>query len=307
MSDPGLDVVGLGYCSLDYLGIVPERPDFDTDTLSLGDFCVDGGGPVSTALVAATRLGLRTGYLGVFGDDEAGARLKIMFEAEGVDVSQLRIAPGCRSQVCMVLVESGTGRRSILCHRPTYPPLLLDDADRACVQTARALHLDAHHMGAAIRAAGWAREKGIPVFLDANRPRPGLDELIPLVDYLVTSATFASAYTGDPDRLSAQLALLALGPRAVVSTQGPDGCSWVSRDGGGRAPGFAVRAVDTTGAGDSFHGAFVFGVLAGWGLPRVARFANAVAALNCRKLGGRVGLPTLEETLSFMRSNERGT
>jgi ribokinase len=156
-------------------------------------------------------------------------------------------------------------------------------------------------MDAAITAARWARRAGIPVFFDANRPREGLDVLLPLVDYLVTSATFPQAFTGESDLQRAAQRLLDLGPRAVVVTQGAGGCRWFTREGAGAEPGFCVKVVDSTGAGDAYHGAFVYGVLAGWDLPRVARFSNAVAALNCRKLGGRAGLPDLREALALAK------
>ncbi|NIO69688.1 MAG: hypothetical protein GTN71_11830, partial [Anaerolineae bacterium] len=160
-----MDVVGLGYCSLDYLGIVPGRPEFDADTVSLSDFAKSGGGPVSTALVALARLGARTGYMGVLGKDEGGAFLKGEFEREGVDLSRLRVQAGARSQICIVLVEAGTGRRSILCYR-AKGELALDEADRTYISSARYLHLDGHHMDAAITAARWARADGVKVSFD---------------------------------------------------------------------------------------------------------------------------------------------
>ena len=296
-----LDVVGLGYCSYDYLAVVPQRPDFDTDTQTLADFATGGGGPVSTALVALARLGARTAYLGVLGDDAHGQALGAMFAVEGVDCSRLRWAAGCRSQVCVILVEQGTGRRSILCYRPTYPPLALDNADLALIESARALHLDGHHMDTAVQAAQFAHSRGVLVSLDANRPREGLDRLLPHVDLLIASATFPTAYTGVTELGQAMEQLRRMGPGVVVATQGERGCIWLSAEGRGEVPGFRVQAVDTTGAGDAFHGAFLFGQLRGWPLARTAEFANAVAALNCTALGGRAGLPTLPKTIAFLR------
>jgi sugar/nucleoside kinase (ribokinase family) len=297
------DVVGLGYCSYDYLAVVPERPDFDTDTLTLSDFATDGGGPVSTALVALARLCAQTAYLGVLGDDAYGQALEAMFGVEGVDCTRLRWAAGCRSQMCVVLVEQSTGRRSILCHRPTYPPLALEDADFTLIATSRALHLDSHHMDAAMQAAQFARSRGITVSLDANRPREGLERLLPLVDLLIASGTFPSAFMGIADIWEAMQGLCQMGPEVVVVTEGDKGCIWLSNEGGGSAPGFRVQAVDTTGAGDAFHGAFLFGHLRGWPVAQTAEFANAVAAINCTRLGGRSGLPTLPQTLAFLREH----
>jgi sulfofructose kinase len=296
-----MDVVGLGYCSLDYLGIVPGRPEFDADTVSLGDFAKSGGGPVSTALVALARLGAHAGYIGVLGDDEGGAFLKGEFERERVDLSRLRVQAGARSQICMVLVEAGTGRRSILCYRGAGE-LVLDEADRTYISLARCLHLDGNHMDATITAARWARTDGVKVSFDANRPRPGLDELLPLVEILIASERFPPAYTGQKDRVQAGRSLLEMGPEIVVITLGAEGCLCLWSDQGIHVPGFQVDVVDTTGAGDAFHGAFLYGLLQGWELERTATFANAVAAINCTRLGGRAGLPSLSEVEAFLEA-----
>jgi sulfofructose kinase len=300
-----VDVVGLGYCSLDYLGIVPGRPEFDLDTVSLSDFAKSGGGPVSTALVTLARLGARTGYIGVLGEDEGGAFLKGEFEREGVDLSRLRVQTGACSQICMVLVEAGTGRRSILCYRAAGE-LVLDEADRLYVSSARYLHLDGHHMDAAITAAGWACAAGVKVSFDANRPRPRLDELLPLVDVLIVSERFPLAYTGHEDQVRAGRRLLEMGPEIVVITLGSEGCLCLWEDRAIHVPGFQVDVVDTTGAGDAFHGAFLYGLLQGWELERTAIFANAVAAINCTRLGGRAGLPDLSEVEIFLKKRHSG-
>ncbi|MDH4135920.1 MAG: carbohydrate kinase family protein [Anaerolineae bacterium] len=295
-----MDVVGLGYCSLDYLGIVPGRPEFDVDTVSLSDFAKSGGGPVSTALVALARLGACTGYIGVLGEDEGGAFLKGEFEQEGVDLNRLRVQAGARSQTCMVLVEAGTGRRSILCYRAAGE-LLLDEADRAYISSARYLHLDGNHMDAAITAACWARADGVKVSFDANRPRRRLDELLPLVDILIASERFPPAYTGKEDQVPAGRSLLEMGPEIVVITLGARGCLCLWENQVIHVPGFQVDVVDSTGAGDAFHGAFLYGLLQGWELGRTAIFANAVAAINCTRLSGRAGLPSLSEVEVFLK------
>jgi len=302
MSGPAKrDIVGIGYCSYDYLAIMPECPNFDADTMTLADMKTDGGGPVATALVTASRLGTRTGYLGVLGDDTHGQALAAMFQAEGVDCSRLRTAQGCRSQVCIVLVEQQTGRRSILCHRPAYPPLTLQDTDLAYIASAQVLHLDGHHMEAAIQAAQFARSRDVLVCLDANRPRPSLDCLLPHVDMLIATERFPTAYTGTTDLWSAAHYLQSQGPRCVVVTRGGRGCIWTAAHERGETPGFEVPVVDTTGAGDAFHGAFLFAWLQGWPIAQTAEFACAVAAINCTRLGGRSGLPTFRQAIRFLQ------
>lgn len=301
---PPLDVVGLGYCAWDYVGIVDHIPEFDAPTVSLADLASSGGGPVSTALVALARLGAQSGYLGVIGDDQPGLSIKQAFEEEGVDVSHLRVQPRARSAVCIVLVHAQTGQRSILCYRGTFKEVQLQQADRPYITAARFLHLDGHHMSAAITAAQWMREAGGTVVLDANRPRPRLDELLPWVDVLITNASFPPAYTGQQDIGDAARELMHTGARLVVTTLGEKGCICFSGSESLHVPGFAVKIIDSTGAGDAFHGAFIYGLLRGWSLLRTATFANAVAALNCMALGGRAGLPRLGDVEAFLESHE---
>ena len=303
--------------------------------MSLDDFAISGGGPVSTALVTLARLGARTGYVGAIGDDAAGLSLRRAFEEEGVDISHLRVRPATRSPVCICLVQADTGKRVILCYRGTAGEVNLEPADRSYITAARILHLDGHHMDAAITAARWMHEAGATatvspkatVVLDANRPRPRLDELLPWVDVLITNSHFPGAYTGEALLEQAVRKLLwsvttsrhgsggtatasrqtggGTGPGLVVSTLGERGCLCATAEGQSHVPGFEVPVVDTTGAGDAFHGAFIFGLLQGWALERTATFANAVAAVNCTALGGRAGLPRLPEVEEFLRKAGR--
>lgn len=297
-----VDVVGLGYCSYDILAITPYMPQFD-DVVGthLADLVYDGGGPVGTALTALARLGARAGYVGVLGDDHEGRQLRDLFEQEGVDLARLRVSRDVGTNLCLILVEQATAHRAILCRsRVDKDALVLDETDRAYVEAARVLHLDGQFMPAAIEAASWARAAGVKVCLDANHPRPGLDELLPLVDWLVVAGPFPAAQTGFSDPGAAARVLLDSGVEVLVVTQGAQGCRvWTQESGetlssgeqGLHVPGFQVEAEDTTGAGDAFHGGFIYGMLQGWPLPQAATFANAVAALNCQTLGGRRGLP----------------
>ncbi len=302
---PAFDVVGLGYCSWDYVGVIERIPAFDSPTVSLLDFSSSGGGPVATALVTLARLGIRTGYIGVVGDDQPGAEIKATLEQEGVDLAHLQVEEGARSPICMVLVQKQTGQRSIQCYRGTRREVELQAAHHSYVTAARFLHLDGHHIDAAISAAQWMRQAGRTVVFDANKPRPRLEELLPWVDVLITDSHFPEAYTGHHKPLDAAKALLQMGAQLVVTTLGDKGCMCFTRDRMWYVPGFTVPVVDTTGAGDAFHGAFIYGLLQEWTILRTAEFANAVAALNCTALGGQSALPSLEQALSFLHSTGR--
>jgi sulfofructose kinase len=302
LSSGNPQVVGLGYCAWDYVGRVSDLPDFDSPTLDLSELVSSGGGPVATALVALARLGVRTGYIGAVGDDDPGLRIRAAFEEEGVDLRRLRPQSNTRSPVCLVLVQAGTGRRAILCYRGNGTDIVLRDKDRTYLTSAQILHLDAHHLQAAITAAQWMRQSGRSVVLDANKPRPRLGELLTWTDVLITNSSFPEEYTGKRDLEQAASLLLQEGPRLVVSTLGEQGCSCFTRDCGFHVAGFSLPVIDTTGAGDAFHGGFIFGLLQEWSLRRTAEFANAVAALNCTALGGRTALPDLSQAYELLRS-----
>lgn len=297
-----IEVIGLGYNSYDVLAIVSDLPDFDdVRGAHIDDLVFDGGGPAGTALATLARLGAETGYIGLMGDDREGRWLAELFDADGVDMSRMRVSDQVGTNVCLILVEQGTGGRSILCRRGVgQRDLTLDAADRQIIQEAKVLHLDGQFMPAAIQAAGWMGETDGKVCFDANHPRPRLDELLPLTNWLVVAEPFPQAYTGLADRDEAASDLLAIGPEVLAVTLGAEGCHLWSAGESFHSPGFKVQAVDTTGAGDAFHGGFIYGMLQGWELQRVARFANAVAALNCRTLGGRQGLPKLDEVQQLL-------
>jgi ribokinase len=296
-SNRQLEVVGLGYCAYDILAITPGPPEFDdVRAQHVPELVRDGGGPVGTALTALARLGIRAGYVGVLGDDFEGRWLRDRFLQEDVEVSRLRLSDSTGTNVCLILVEQSTARRAMLCHMRVHPhDLALDQADRAYIQAARVLHLDGQFMPAAIRAAQWARAAGVKVCLDANHPRAQMDELLPLVDWLVAAEPFPKAYTGNVDPGAAAQRLLQGGSEVLVVTHGERGCQVWTRNERFQLDGIQIEAKDTTGAGDAFHGGFIFGMLQGWSLRQSASFANATAAINCQTLGGRRGLPTLSQ------------
>lgn len=301
-------VVGLGYCTYDILAIVPGPPRFDDVAgIHLSDMVHDGGGQVGTALSALARLSVRTGYLGALGIDREGTVLLDQFHELGVDTTRIRVSGQWGTNVCLILVDATTAQRAILCHRRVdHSALQLDEQDRRIIHSAKVLHLDGQFMPAAIEAAQWAREAGVQVCYDGNHPRPDLDKLIPHVSWLVVAEPFPRAYTGAAELSSAVHSLLADGPEIVVVTMGRRGCQVWTATQHLEIPGFEVDAIDTTGAGDAFHGAFIYGMLQGWSLARVAQFANAVGAINCRTLGGRRGLPTATETWDFIRAHHKG-
>ena len=306
-------VVGLGMATLDVLLRLADMPTWDRGT-RLSDFGFDGGGPVGTAIVAAAKLGALTGFVGTAGDDTAAELKLCSFVTAGVDLSRIVRREAPEDQIIVVHVHERTGERVFSgVSRPTDVKLLAEELDRAYITSADYLHLDGWHPEAALQAAKWMQEAGKTVVLDGSKTTgPVLGprrELIKHVDVLISGSGFAQGVTGLPDRWAALDAILELGPRIAVQTEGELGSYTVSRDprfGADRfhMPAFSCPVLDTTGAGDVFHGAFIVGMIHDWSLRDIVRFATAVSAIKCTRLGGRAGIPDFDEVMAFLA--ERG-
>jgi len=299
-----MKVTGLGQCSLDYIVSVKKFPKEDSKEEAI-DFITQGGGPVATALVALSRLGVKTYFTGIVSDDDVGHAIKKGLVAEGVDTRGLVVKKGGRSQRAFIVANIKNGSRTIYWQRPVGPrfaPMELQPGDvKASLMRGRDfLLVDGLMMEAANRAVGLARDKKIPVMLDAGSVRPGMLKLCRLSDYVVGSEAFSNAVSPEPEETLKKISALA--PRAVTITLGRRGSITWSGGGVFRAPAFRVRAVDTTGAGDVFHGGYIYGLLRGWKIEDTVSFASAFAALKCLSPGGRTGIPGLKETLDFIKA-----
>lgn len=294
------DVIGVGYSAVDYFGIVEDYPPPADVKMPMAQFTKQGGGPVATALVALARLGARTAFVGKMGDDEFGNFMKTELKKENVDISQVVTEPGASSQFAFIIVDNATGKRTILWSQSDVSPLRESEIHRDFITSAKILHLDGLQMEAALVSARWCKESGVTVVLDGDTIRPGIQELLTLTDVLITSHAFAVQFTGENDINKAIQKMRLLGPKIVGVTLGTEGSVISWEDNIIRKPAFKVKAVDTTGAGDVFHGAFIYGLLKDWTIEKTAEFASAVAAMKCQKLGGRSGIPSLDEVLTFL-------
>lgn len=293
-----MKVVGLGQCSLDYITLVDGFPAEDAKQEVL-DFVIQGGGPVATALVTLSRLGVKTSIIGRVSDDRAGDEIRKGLREEGVDTKGLLVKEGGKSQLAFILVNSAKGSRTICWQRPTVPAITLREIDPAIFKGASFLMLDGLMAEASYHAAAVASKMNIPIMLDAGRMRPGMLKLAYMSDYVVCSEEFVAGM-----KLSLKEAFKKLSggkAKAVTVTLGDKG-SFTWHEGKiFMQKAFRVKTVDTTGAGDVFHGAYAFGVLQGWDIKKTVKFASIVAAMKCRKLGGRTGIPTLQEAMRFLK------
>jgi sugar/nucleoside kinase (ribokinase family) len=304
------DVVGFGFNTYDHVCLVARAPAFDAKQ-RLIEYRLQPGGQVPTALVALQRWGLRTAYVGPFGDDAGGRLQRASLEAEGVDVRATRLRSGVASQTSVILVDAASGSREVLWQRPDGLALGADELDRDALVGGKILLMDADDIDTAIIAARWAKNAGVVVVLDVDVPGPRTLELLRFSDVAIVTDGFPQELAGTPSLRDALLRMADMGPTIVAATCGGRGAvAYARRARSGRAEdrggwydveAFPVQAVDTTSAGDLFHAGFIFGLLREWQLPAIWRFAAAAAALECTQLGGRAAIPSLAAALALAR------
>jgi sugar/nucleoside kinase (ribokinase family) len=301
-SDTEYDVAGFGTNAVDYLINVNAYPEFNSK-VALTDWQVLPGGEVASTLVALQRLGCKTAYAGSFGGDDAGKLGLRSLIDEGVNVDRVRFVSDARTQVAFIIVDEGSGERTILWQRDDKMRYSPDDAPLDLAHSAKILHMTPHDTAAAIAMARVARDAGTVVSLDVDNTFDGLDQLLSLTDIMIASSDLLERLTGTRDKLSAMTEVAARYGCAVVGvTLGSEGSYILANGVFIDTPSFAVpdRCVDTTGAGDAFRAGFLFGLIKGWNAAEAARSANAVAALKCRSVGARTSLPTVAELQALL-------
>jgi sulfofructose kinase len=300
-------VVGLGLATVDVLIRFKELPVWDKPT-SAEQFALEGGGMSATGTVAAARLGMAAGFIGTFGTGLLGDLKLHSLSDRGVDVSRAVHRKNPEGTIVLVYVNDEGERMFCGVRGPKQAEIRPEELDRPYLTGADYLLIDGCESKAALAAARWMREAGKTVIFDgwktSDKLGPSFHEIMPYVDILICGSGFAPSLTGRQDLHEAGRAALALGPKIVVQTEGSDGCYTATADEEFHTPAFPVQVVDTTGAGDVFHGAFIVGLSRGWSLRQIALFSTAVSAVKCTRLGGRAGIPTFEETLAFLA--ERG-
>jgi sulfofructose kinase len=292
---PTYDVCAIGCVCWDYVGIVGEYPALDEKAL-LTELVQMGGGLSGTAMSAVAALGGRAKIFGRLGDDDFGCKILRAFECEGVEASGLQVLPGITSQFAFCVAHESTGRRTIFWKPGSYQRMVESELDLAAVTDCRALLVDHHHIRAATEAALYARSLGLPVVGDIERVQPGASEFLAAVSHPIVPRRFVRDFTGESDLSAGVRRLQQQGVAQVIVTQGEEGVTAFVGEERVHQAAFEVEpVVDTTGAGDVFHGAFAYGLALGYELEANLRFAGAAAALSCRALGGRGALPTAAE------------
>lgn len=295
-------VICLGLSALDQIWRVPEFFSGGSQKIRSLEYATMGGGMAATAAVTVARLGGRAAFWGRGGEDAAGREMRQALSGQGVDVTQFRLFPDGQSSVSGILVDSA-GERQIVNFRGQFPERA-DWLPLGEVSAASAVLADPRWLAGAVALFEAARANSIPTILDADvADREVFETLLPLTDHAIFSEHALSGFAGSTDdEALAGIAKFGCGVAAV--TRGADGVTWRESNATRRQPAYAVDAIDTTGAGDVFHGAYAFAIGALLKPSEAISFAAAAAALKCTRPGGRAGIPTLEDCLAFQRNGQ---
>ncbi len=297
--EPRPSIICLGISVMDYIWSVPELPAGGIKVRAEG-FIEMGGGMAATAAMAAARLGARTAFWGRAGDDPAGRATREEFERYGVGTAHYRLFPGRRTSTSGIFVDAA-GERTIVNFRGAGLPEAADWLPLDEVAAADAVLADPRWVEGTLALFQAARARGVPTVLDGEVGDPqAFERVLPYTDYAVFSDAGLASFVPGSSREAALQAAAARGARVVAATLGAEGSLWLVDGTFRRFPAFAVEVVDTTGAGDVFHGAFAFAIGAGAELDQAVTFSAAVSALKCAQAGGRPGIPDLAATRAFL-------
>ena len=303
---PAIDVLGIGLNATDTLLLVDEFPQYAGKVPFVREL-LSPGGQVATAIVACARLGLRAKYVGTIGDDFRGQIQRQSLQGTGVDSSGLIVRSGCPNQTAYIVIDQSTGERTVLWQRADSLRLTPAEIRPADIASARLLHIDGYDIEAAACAASLARAHQVPVSLDVDTVYPGFDSVLKNIDYLVAGSNWPAKWTGETDPFSALRSLRReYGLRVAAMTLGNRGALALSENGWAYSAAFEVSCADTTGAGDVFHGAFCYAILARMPMESALEFSNAAAALNCTAIGARGHIPSLAEVRALIAKASSG-
>lgn len=299
------DAVGFGLNAVDHLIVVPAYPAFDTKVRLL-EHKQSAGGQTASTMVALRRLGLQTAYAGRFGSDPEGQFGLKSLIGEDVNCDFAEVIEEAKNQIAFITIDARSGERTIVWDRDERLAYKPDEAPAEFGALGRVLHLDAHDPPACVRVAKAAKAAGTVVSADIDNVYEGLPELLPLIDILIGSKEFPRRVTGITDERAALVELHERFGCAIVGmTIGAAGAVVYCEGKFIESPGYPAPGGcrDTTGAGDAFHGGFLYGLLGGQDLETSLKFGNAVAAIKCSALGARTALPTAAELTNFLNNS----
>ncbi len=295
------DVIGIGATSVDYVYRLPVLPEADGPQakIRISSHRISCGGQTATALATCAALGLKAKFAGVLGSDDNGARIRAELLRRDIDVTDAVVHDGV-NQFAAILVDERTGERIVLWSRDEGLALRPDELSAELLASAAIVHVDDVDQEGAIRAARRAREFGAVVTSDIDRVTDRTEEFVGAVTIPILAEHVPPALTGEKDIERALRKLRLRHDTMLCVTLGRHGAVILDGDTLHHQAAFHVDAVDTTGAGDVFRGAFMLGLLRGWPPPELLRFANAAAAVSCTRAGAMDAVPALDDVQQML-------
>ena len=295
-------ITGVGAAVLDHLNLIEDYPNEDGST-HITQIISQGGGACATAVVAAHRLGMHGQMISSIGDDETGRMILESLDFEGIDTTMMEIVAGGVSPHSEIMVNPESGTRTKFVCSNTLPPIEWNPDQIALLKNSDILHVDGTRYDNAMAAIELAKQFGIPVSVDGchmEEDRELNRKMAEKADILIMNARYPKLVAKTETTEQALEYFASIGPKVVISTQGTKGClAWI--DGHVEVfPAYSVKAVDSTGAGDVFHGAFLAAYMQGKDVRFAIQYATIAAALKCTQVGGRAGIPSHQEILSYL-------
>jgi sugar/nucleoside kinase (ribokinase family) len=299
------DAIGFGTNAVDFLIVVPEYPKFNSK-IELDNYFQLAGGEVASTMVGLSRLGMKTAYVGRFGSDSAGDfGLKTLIE-EGVNIDLTEKIQGATTQIAFIIIDGLSGERTVIWKRDKKLSYKAEEAPVEIASKGKVLHMTPHDTNACCVMAQQAKSSKVIVSLDIDNPTDRIEDLLELVDILITSEEFQLKFLGIKDQKFALKEIKSrYGCKIVGTTLGSKGSLILCEDVFIETDGFVVPGgcKDTTGAGDAFRAGFLYGLLTNQTVETAAKIANAVAALKCRQIGARTALPYKSELIDFLSNS----
>lgn len=292
------DVTGIGGATVDHLNIVDKFPEKDEKVIPLRS-SLQGGGQAANAIACLARLGAKTAMIGTVGEGLVGQFAIDSLKEVGVETGCMVVQKEKSPALSSIIIEEATGSRTIIADRGEVKDFVICDENFDLIKNSKIVHSDAHFPDANLKLVKFAKEHGVKVCIDSEPHTPNSEEFVKYADYLIVSRKFVEDKFNQ-DYEKALFDFVEMGAEIAIVTLGKYGaCGLVKGDKQCLSiPSFDVgEIVDTTGAGDVFHGAFLYGLLQDWNFKKKMMFATVCAGLKCKKIGGRLGMPTLEEAL----------
>ena len=291
-----IDVLCVGHASYDFVFSVDHHPTAD-EKIVAQNFLGCGGGPAANAAVTAAKLNFKTAFAGYLGQDIYGENHYQEFLNYSVNTDL--IIHGSSPTPLSTIIVKPNGNRALINYKGNTRTLSAGDIDFSSVTT-KVVLFDGHEPHISLPLLKRLKQQGIPTILDAGSVHEGTLALMNEVDYLVCSEKFAVQFAGDEVTALSRLAQVS---KVVVITLGERGLIWQRGQDAGNLPAFKINAIDTTGAGDAFHGAFAAAVASDLNWFQILRFASAAGALCCTKIGARTGLPSKLEHQALFKDS----